>query len=284
MQARDPLTGAGEAADRSAFVTILGWLLATAGLLLTPISFISLMMILVGGHGTNTVEPLGFLTVVVLPPASVLAGIGLVRRWRWSWLFAVAGLLSALVWNAAAMLIPTQPPASEFAAPPGVSFALTALAAALLSFFLTPAVRREFRISRGMMGRAAAGAAGRVWAIRANAQARAAERLTAPPPGPLSPRGQFAAILFILLLFFGVAAGMTWLVASGLETGEVPLATTRSTHRHPVFRADDPTLFWGSMAIYAFVGAASLVLGLGLGYFAWRGPGEDSHASPRPPS
>jgi len=106
-------------ASRSVLVTALAWLTIGAGALGTPISALALLMILAGGPGSSTTDPLGFLIVVVLPPAAIVAGIGLLRRKRWAHHFLVALLLWALAHNA--YLLARGPiPQSTHVSPAGV--------------------------------------------------------------------------------------------------------------------------------------------------------------------
>ena len=146
-------------ARRSWLVTLLGWLIILASAGLSVISFISFLMILAGSYGTQNTELSGFLLIVVAPPASFVAGIGLLRRWRWAWLYLVAGLLLGLGWQVFELTRPPRPAVTTTTLPngfretvylsgPQFSMPLTAVLAGLLAFALTPGVRREFGISR----------------------------------------------------------------------------------------------------------------------------------------
>ena len=66
----------------STFVTVLAWTAIVLGGLLTPISFISALMVTADSPGSSSGGVLGFLTMVVMPPAGVIAGIGLLKRHR----------------------------------------------------------------------------------------------------------------------------------------------------------------------------------------------------------
>jgi hypothetical protein len=74
----------GTAIARSRLITLLAWVLIAAGALVTPVSAIALLMLVAGSDGSQSTTLSGFFTVVVLPPATVLAGFGLWRRWRWA--------------------------------------------------------------------------------------------------------------------------------------------------------------------------------------------------------
>ena len=111
--------GAIPSASRSVLVTSLAWLTIVVGALGTPISGLALLMILAGGPGSSTFEPLGFLIVVVLPLAAIVAGIGLLRRKRWAHHFLLALLLWALAHNV--YLLARGPiPQSTHVSPSGV--------------------------------------------------------------------------------------------------------------------------------------------------------------------
>lgn len=136
-------------------VTLLGWAVAAGGLILTPISFISLLMILAGSYGTKTSDPLGFFLVIVAPPLAVLVGIGLVFRWRWAWLCLVAGLVAVLVWQALEWRRPPAGPPVTTVSPSGVRMTtyrsgpqvsppLVIVCLGLLALMLTKRVRRDF--------------------------------------------------------------------------------------------------------------------------------------------
>ena len=106
-------------ASRSILVTSLAWLTIVVGALGAPISALALLMILAGGPGSSTSDPLGFLIVVVGPLAAIVAGIGLLRRRRWAHRFLLVLLLWALAHNV--YLLARGPiPQSTHVSPAGV--------------------------------------------------------------------------------------------------------------------------------------------------------------------
>src|SRR5436189_2344137 len=118
MTATEALSTA-PSAPRSRLVTALAWLAIVVGALGTPISAISLLMILAGSHGPSPHDPLGFLIVVVGPPALIAAGIGFLRRRPWARYFMLALLLWALAHNV--YLLARGPiPQSTYVSPAGV--------------------------------------------------------------------------------------------------------------------------------------------------------------------
>ena len=143
---------------RSRFVTVLAWIVIVISAVVTPISVISFIMILVGSYGTQTSDPLGFLTVVVAPPCTVVAGIGLLRRWRWSLFYMVALLPMVLAYNGYQILRGPTPEHSYMSAS-GVkttvlaskanySIPVIAICIGLLIKLLSRSVRSEFGTSR----------------------------------------------------------------------------------------------------------------------------------------
>lgn len=141
---------------KSRLVTILAWALMIGGALLTPISAISLLMLLAGSYGSQSTTLSGFFVVVVLPPATALAGFGLRLRVRPAYLFVLLLLGGVAAWNAAQLLrgpteahtvysadgVPTHVSGSEVDYPLHAMVTLVALGA--LALLLRPSVRAEF--------------------------------------------------------------------------------------------------------------------------------------------
>lgn len=107
------------AQPRSATTTAAAWLVIVASVALIPISFISLLMILVGSDGTQSTSLFGFSNVVVAPPVTLVAGIGLLRRKPWAryYLLALFGVI--LAYNLYA-LARANPEPSHYVSPSGV--------------------------------------------------------------------------------------------------------------------------------------------------------------------
>lgn len=89
---------------KSLFITALVWVFITLGTVLLPVSAITLLMIVAGSHGTVSTSLSGFLLVVGGPPATVLAGIGLMRRWRWAYACSLVLLVSVTWWHLAILV------------------------------------------------------------------------------------------------------------------------------------------------------------------------------------
>lgn len=154
MSPTSPPPAAAPSAPRSLFVTVLAWIVLVVGGLLTPISGISLLMLVAGSHGTASADAWGILSVVVAPPLAVVAGIGLLRRQRWAWL-AVLALLGGVVAFNVRELATARPTTTTHTSPSGVrttvmasgpnyhSLPLIALALAAMAKLLTRAVRAE---------------------------------------------------------------------------------------------------------------------------------------------
>jgi hypothetical protein len=143
--------------DRSSLVTILGWLVVIGSALAIPISTISFLMILARSYGTSTWDPLGFLTVVVAPPVTLLAGIGLLRRKAWARTYMIVLLAVIIISNVVGMIqspkeertytSPSGVPTTVLATP-GIMYVYSAVfvgaSAAMLVALLSNKVRSEF--------------------------------------------------------------------------------------------------------------------------------------------
>ena len=113
-------------------------------------------MLLAGGDGTANGSFDGGLIVVGGPPATLLAGVGLLRRWRWAYGYALTTLALLAAYNLVQLLRGFTPERSTVL-PGGViqtelayggNYALylliIAISVGLLVKLLAPAVRVEF--------------------------------------------------------------------------------------------------------------------------------------------
>lgn len=103
----------------------------------------------------------------------------------------------------------------------------------------------------------------------ARAPAASGPRPPAPARGPTTPVQGRGALLLAVILLFGLAAGMGWVVVRGLTSGQTRLPIKQATLRRPVERQQEPATYWLAIGVYAAVGAGALTLG-GLGARAWR--------------
>ncbi len=124
--------------------------------LLLPITFITVLMIMAGSYGTSTFDPVGFLTIVVAPPATFVAGLGLLLRWRWARFYLIA-LLAVIIFANVSELSKGGKTTTIRTTPAGVTTSedvwggpnyhsvpiIVFCSAALVLLFL-PFVRREF--------------------------------------------------------------------------------------------------------------------------------------------
>ena len=112
-------------------------------------------MILVGKDGAQSSDVTGFFLVVVAPPLTAFAGVGLALRWRWAWYYLVAGLLGIIFFNAVEIVKHPEPSETTTMSPAGVKtttfhsgpeYPLTVVvfAAGLLTLLLVPRYHREF--------------------------------------------------------------------------------------------------------------------------------------------
>ena len=143
------------AQPRSLFVTVLAWLMMLIGVIGLPISFITVLMLVAHSYGTNTFDPVGFITVVLGPPILLATGFGLLRRWRWA-LVSNAVILIFIVLTHAWHLIQGPRKTRSFVDAAGVQTTVTGsgtnfysvpfilLGAGVLIKLASPHVRDEF--------------------------------------------------------------------------------------------------------------------------------------------
>jgi hypothetical protein len=119
-----------------------------------PISLITFLMVLVGSYGTRPFDPVGFLTIAVAPPVALVAGVGLLRRWRWARLVLLA-LAAAVLGSAVSDLARGPTPQQEFVSPSGTKTTIMAtqprgvvprvgVSLGVIVLLLLPGVRKEF--------------------------------------------------------------------------------------------------------------------------------------------
>jgi hypothetical protein len=141
---------------RPAFLTRLGWIFIVAGGLGVPVSAISLLMIMAGGQGSSSGGFFDALIVLGGPPATLLAGIGLLRRQRWAHGYAVA-VLSLFALSSIVQMLKGSTPEVSTVSPSGLittqlawsvnypfHLAVVAISVALLVKLLSPAMRAQF--------------------------------------------------------------------------------------------------------------------------------------------
>ncbi len=157
----EPSEATGASPRRSAFVTILAWAIIVISALIIPVSAISLLMILARSHGTASTTVFGFLGIVVLPPASLAGGIGLLYRRVWA-LYFVMGLLALLIGLNVWELLTPRRNTTTHTSPSGVrttapasgpnyhSLPIMVICGAALVRLLFPVVRAEFQTSSKM--------------------------------------------------------------------------------------------------------------------------------------
>ena len=139
---------------RSAAVTALAWIVILASAALIPVSFIALLMILAGSYGTASTSLLGFASVVMAPPATLVAGLGMLRRKSWARYYLLMLLGAILACNVYGILRANCGP-SRYLSPGGVPTTVLptdwnlfvpviAVCLAALAVLLSRRVRLEF--------------------------------------------------------------------------------------------------------------------------------------------
>ncbi len=84
----------------------------------------------------------------------------------------------------------------------------------------------------------------------------------APQSASRNTQGLGALILYSAILV-ALGAGMSWLVHSGIESGETYFPTKRASQTRTISRVDEPAMFWISIGIYSAIGVGSA------GFAAW---------------
>jgi hypothetical protein len=245
---------------------VLAWIVLALGGLLTPISGISLLMLVAGSHGTASADAMGILSVVVAPPVAVVAGIGLLRRRRWAW-FTVLVLLGGVVALNVRELATARPTTTTHTSPSGVgttvmasgpnyhSLPLIALALAAMAKLLTRAVRAEAGVRAP--GRGPSTPAVPAPAAMPVAAARPAVAVHAPPVRPTATPRQRATAWLAVVLLCGTAGGLGWVVKNGVARGSTRLPIHRASFQRAITREAEPAMFWFSLGLYATFGLAA---------------------------
>ena len=140
---------------RSTIVTVLAWFVIVAGALATPISVISFLMYLVGSPGTSTGTLFSWLAIVGEPPATIVAGIGLLRRKGWARIYLMALLCALVAYNVSGILkgptpqmtyiSPAGVPTTRLASGADYSLPILASSIGLFVILFLPKIRAEFR-------------------------------------------------------------------------------------------------------------------------------------------
>lgn len=154
MTTTAPMPTVAPVRSRSVIVPVLAALVIAVSAIGSILSAIILLMIVAGGDGTSNNSVGGFLLLVVLPPATLVAGVALLLRHRWAWVYLVVLLISLLAYNAYEF---TRPPATTTTtvSPTGVkttvissgpqySVPIVAICLGLLVTLMLPRIRGEF--------------------------------------------------------------------------------------------------------------------------------------------
>jgi hypothetical protein len=285
-----PLPAKSTPPARSRLITALAWSLIVISTLLLPISLITLLMFIAGSYGTAHASLLDALVVIGRPPATLLAGIGLLCRWRWAHTYVLTLAVSFALWSAAAIArgpspertytSPSGVPTTVLASQVNYPFHLTCIAvsAGVLLTLTNRSIRREFRL--GLPSRPPQTAA-----IPPKPPSLPTQISRTPAPGirdiPTTTlaqkhRSQRRALVTAIVCLALLAAAMGWLVQRGLTTGETISPTKRATQSRSVSRAQEPLFFWISLSLYSAIGLGAL----GLASWGTREASRVSHPLP----
>lgn len=247
---------------RSWFITLLGWAIIIISGLLVPISVISFLMILAGSHGTSTFDPVGFVLIVIAPAASLVAGIGLIRRCSWARRYVIV-LLGLLIAYNAWELFAGRPETTTYTSSTGQTttvqtsyggrrFHLPAvvIGTLLLAGLCKRSVGEEFRPTAPPPIPGVSGA--RAAAVRSSSAVPAMSAGAAS-----SPVKQRLALWVVIALLIAFAGGMGWLTAGGISGGTTHLPTNRASRQRSIVRQEEPAMFWLSIGVYCAAGLVS---------------------------
>ncbi len=257
----DPDTATrGSVHDR--LVTLLGWLLVVAGGLLLPVAGITLLMLVARSYGTAGANLGGVLLIVGGPPGAVVAGIGLIRRWRWAHpTVTLAAAVVAVVHfigvlrgpvDGSSRVLPSGTRVTHSPTGPRGSGAVAMTASAVFFWFLSPAVRRRFR-----------GPDRRRNLPEPSVDCVAEGPPIIPPSGPRAvPMPRPWAIPAVLIAPFLASGFFLWLAAGGISSGRIHLPSRRGGTGHTVDRTRNPGVFWASVGFHsvAATGCAGLAV------------------------
>jgi hypothetical protein len=253
---------ASERPSRSRMVTVLSWCLIVGGALVVPVSAFSLLMLMVGGDGTANATLSGALLVIGLPPATVVAGVGLLRRHRWAYFAVLALLASVVLWNAGIL---QRGPTEErtYVSPSGLRttvlasevdtskhVAIIVVCLVLMANLAKRRVRQEF------------------WTAVTQAEPMRTPRPPAFSAPVVQPRvdsmvatpKQIRYLWLAVSLMVAMALGLGWLVVSGVVKEQTYYPSKSPSRQRIVQRAKEPGLYWFSIGLYAVLGVGAVGL------------------------
>ena len=249
---------------RSGGVTALAWCVILAATALLPISFITVLMVMAGSHGTQS-SLVGFVSVVIAPPVTLAAGIELLRRKAWARYYLIALFAVVLTINLYDF-VRANPEPVRYTSPSGVPTTvlgtdrtmfvpMIVVSAAALAILLSQRTRADFASARASAGTSMP-AAPAPSSPTAAPTATAVAEARAMMPVHTRSSSRLAALVAALLLL-GLAGGTAWLTFDGVGRGETILPVKSALQRRSVLRAQEPVLFWVSIGLYASIAAGS---------------------------
>jgi hypothetical protein len=147
------------APQRLLVITIFAWCVIIISGLASVISFFALLMIVAGNEGAKNADAMGFFNVVMRPPLTLVAGIGLLLRKRWAYFYTSSLLLLIVAYNVYGMALgPAMPykyidangvPTTVMTSGDQYSFPVMVLCAVLFGVLNMPRVRNEFFSTNG---------------------------------------------------------------------------------------------------------------------------------------
>ena len=269
---------------RTWFTTLIGAAAILLGGLGSLFSLFALLLAIGKPYANSATDPLGIFLIFILPPGTLLAGIGLLLRHRWArwWMILLMAGLVALGVNglfapdhANPAYAPMPGPAAAAARRAVFLQSVTCIAVGslvMLGLFSRP-VRREFQAPEKSAPEFIPSAPPAMTTPSSHHEEYPETGSAFPPPAPTSSvvrppaLKQDGSILPMLVALLLVAAGAFWLAARGVESGETRLPVKHSSASRSVSRDENPALFWTSISLISALGtgctvfAAWLVIG-----------------------
>lgn len=233
-------------------------------------SLFALLLAIGKPYAASSTDLLGIFLIFILPPGTLLAGIGLLLRHRWARWWMIL-LMAALIALGVKGLVAPDHANPAYAPLPGPaaesvnrtvfvqSVACIGAGTLVLLGLLSRPVRREFHGPQPASPGLVPGTSPPPLppeSPQTESPGRHADHRGLKPTVAVESKGTILPMLAALL---AIAAAALWFAWRGLETGETRLPVKHSHPRRPITRAEDPALFWTSITLTAGLGGGCLL-------------------------
>lgn len=259
---------------RTFFTTLLGGVTLLVGGLGSIFSLFALLLAL-GKPYANAFDPLGIFLIFILPPVTLLAGVGLLLRQRWARWWMILLMVGLVALGVQGLVAPTHEipayapvpgPAADGLRETVIVQSITSITVGILvliGLFL-PRTRSEFSSAKSNV--AVHNAKAESWRVgRHNRDLLNYEQIgTIPrtaasvvaPSATAIPSKSDGTILPAFIFLICVTVACLWFVSQGVKTNEIRLPA-RGSGNQRVVRAEKPALFWTSIGLLGIIGATS---------------------------